>query len=110
QRMEAVLPSARPLPTRPALPDEVARRLVSAVAAVAVVLLALKGGVYDEVLRGQVGLLLWWAVLLGALVGLVPGRLSAAAWVALGLLVAFTAWIALSIAWSESPTRSAAEL
>ena len=39
-----------------------------------VVYLALEGGGYDVVVRSEVGMALWWIVLLGALVGVLPVR------------------------------------
>jgi O-Antigen ligase len=72
--------------------------------------LALSNGGYDTVVRNQVGVALWWLVLLGAVVGLVPGRLPARAWVAVGLLAALCGWTALATTWSESSERTVAEL
>src|SRR5919198_6380768 len=37
-----------------------------------VLYLALKGGGYDPVVRGEVGIAIWWIVLLGAGVGVLP--------------------------------------
>jgi len=76
-----------------------------------VVYLAFAGGGYDPVVYGEVGVICWWVVTLGALVGLLPlARISGAAWVALGLLGAFALWTGLGISWSESSERSVAEL
>jgi O-antigen ligase len=76
-----------------------------------VVYLALKGGGYDEVIRGEVGIAIWWIVLLGALVGILPvARISRAGWVGLGLIAAFWAWMALGITWSDNAERSVAEV
>jgi hypothetical protein len=78
---------------------------------VLVVYLALKGGGYDEVIRGEVGIAIWWIVLLGALVGVLPvARISRAGWVGLGLFAAFWAWMALGITWSGNSERSVAEV
>lgn len=68
--------------------------------------LAFSNGGYDTVVRNQVGIALWWLVLLGAIAGLLPGRLPRAAWVAVGLLAAFVIWTAISTSWSESPERT----
>jgi heme/copper-type cytochrome/quinol oxidase subunit 2 len=95
---------------------EVGRRLGPLVAGyvmpfLLVFYLAMKGGGYDAVVRSQVGIAVWWIVLLGAAVGALPvARLSRSAWAMFGLLAAFCAWTALSIGWSESGERSAAEL
>jgi O-antigen ligase len=76
-----------------------------------VVYLALEGGGYDVVVRSQVGMALWWILLLGALVGVLPVRpLGRAEQVGLGLLLAFAVWTALGITWSESSERSMEEV
>jgi tetratricopeptide (TPR) repeat protein len=76
-----------------------------------VVYLALEGGGYDVVIRSQVGMALWWIVLLGALIGVLPVRpLGRAEQVGLGLLLAFAVWTALGVFWSESSERSVEEV
>ena len=73
--------------------------------------LALAGGGYDPIVRGQVGIAAWWIVLVALLAGIVStAGLDRWAWGALGLLVAFVVWVALASGWSESPERSVAEL
>jgi O-antigen ligase len=73
--------------------------------------LGLKSGGYDAVVRSEVGIAVWWVVLFGAAVGVLPlVRFGRAAWIALGLVTAFCAWTALGITWSESAERSVAEL
>lgn len=73
--------------------------------------LALKGGGYEEVLRDQVGIAVWWIVLVGALVGVLPAaRPSRAQLTALGALVAFAAWTGIGAAWSQSSGRTVAEM
>ena len=72
--------------------------------------LALSNGGYDTIVRSQVGVAVWWIVLLGALAGLGPARLDRRAWVAIGLLTGFAAWTGLAIGWSESAERSTIEL
>jgi O-antigen ligase len=74
--------------------------------------LALEGGGYDIVVRSEVGIAIWWIVLLGALVGVLPvGRpLGRAEQVCLGLLFAFAVWTAIGISWSGSSERSMAEV
>lgn len=72
--------------------------------------LALRDGGYDTVVRSEAGIAVWWAVLLLALAGLLPARLGAAGWVAIGLLGAFAVWTGLAIGWSESAERSVLEL
>ena len=76
-----------------------------------VVYLALKGGAYDDVIRGQAGIAITWVLLLGALVGVLPvARIGRSGWVALALVGAFAAWTAMGIAWSDSAGRSVTEL
>src|SRR5215208_2071593 len=76
-----------------------------------VVYLALDGGGYDVVVRSEVGIALWWIVLLGALVGVLPVRpLGRAEQVGLALLLALGLWTALGIFWSESSERSVEEV
>jgi O-Antigen ligase len=86
--------------------------LASTVLPFALVLyLALEGGGYDVVVRSQVGIALWWIVLLGALVGVLPMRpLGRAEMICLGLLLAFAVWTALGVSWSESSERSVEEV
>jgi hypothetical protein len=77
---------------------------------VLVLYLALKGGGYDLVVRGEVGIAIWWIVLLGALIGALPVRaLGRAELAGVGLLFAFAAWTALGISWSPSSERSVEE-
>lgn len=72
--------------------------------------LALSNGGYDTVVRGQVGIAVWWIVLLGALAGVLPARIGAAGWVAIALLAGFALWTGLATGWSESAERSTIEL
>jgi len=70
--------------------------------AVLITYLGVRGGGYDTIISSQVGIVAWWLILLLVGFGLVRVRLSAAAWVGLGLLVAYAAWTALSMLWTES--------
>ncbi|MDX6689259.1 MAG: hypothetical protein QOG15_716 [Solirubrobacteraceae bacterium] len=72
--------------------------------------LALSNGGYDTIVRSQVGIAVWWIVLLGALAGILPGRIGRTGWVAIGLLAAFAVWTGLATGWSESAERSTIEL
>ncbi len=67
------------------------------------VYLALSGGGYDIVVRSEVGLIIWWAVLLGIIVGLLPrARIRRAGFIAVALLAGFLLWSWLGLAWSSS--------
>jgi O-antigen ligase/polysaccharide polymerase Wzy-like membrane protein len=78
---------------------------------VLVVYLALSGGGYDSVVRNQLGIAIWWGILLGLAVGALPlSRLRAGSWIALGLLAAYVGWVALSLAWSDATAGTATDL
>jgi O-Antigen ligase len=76
-----------------------------------IVYLGLNNGGYDVIERSQAGIVIWWIVLVGTAVGMLPvaggtttGR------VMLALLVAFAGWTALSLGWTESAERTSIEL
>ena len=75
-----------------------------------VLYLALSNGGYDTVVRSQVGIAVWWIVLIGALGGVLPARIGRGGWLAIGLLAGFALWIGLASGWSESAERSSIEL
>jgi hypothetical protein len=70
--------------------------------------LALRGGGYDIVVRADVGILVWWVVLLAAVAGL-AGRLTPLGWLAVGALAVWAGWTALGIDGSLSQERTLAE-
>lgn len=73
--------------------------------------LGLKGGGYDPLVHGQVGIAVWWILLVGVLIGALPtGKMGVLAWATLGLLAVFVAWTALSLGWTESTERTSADL
>ena len=72
--------------------------------------LALREGGYDTVVRSDVGIAVWWIVLLVALAGILPGRVGAAGWIAIGLLSSFAVWTGLATGWSTSTEQSVIEL
>ncbi|MGO9974712.1 MAG: O-antigen ligase family protein [Solirubrobacteraceae bacterium] len=75
-----------------------------------VVYLAMRDGGYDTIVRSDVGVAVWWIVLLAALAGFLPARIGTAGWVAIGLLGGFAAWTGLEISWSQSAEQSVVEL
>jgi hypothetical protein len=76
-----------------------------------VLYLALNGGGYDTIVRNQVGVAVWWIVMLGIAIGFMPVRRPGPAVLAsLGLLVAFVVWTALSSSWSDSSERTVDDL
>lgn len=83
----------------------------SAMPFVLVLYLSLEGGGYDAVVRSEVGIAVWWIVVVAALIGVLPlGRIVRPGWTALGMLIAFAAWTGLAAIWSESAERSIIEL
>jgi hypothetical protein len=80
-------------------------------AAVLVVYLALENGGYDPIPRDQVGIVVWWVLLLGVASQALPlpGRTQASLAV-LALLLGFALWTALSLEWTQSQERTATEL
>jgi hypothetical protein len=75
-----------------------------------VVYLSLRNGGYDTIVRSQVGVAIWWILLLAALAGILPTRIGRAAWVAIGLLTAFAAWTAVAVVWSGNVESTVLEL
>ena len=76
-----------------------------------VLYLALRRGGYDVDVYSEVGIVVWGVVLIGAFAGILPSRrVSRSAWLVFGLLGAFTLWMTLSLAWTESTDRTFDEL
>jgi hypothetical protein len=72
-----------------------------------VLYLAMDGGGYDIVVRSQVGIVVWWLVLVGAAWGVLPAtRISRAGWTALALFGGYAVWTALGATWSPSTDLS----
>jgi O-antigen ligase len=91
------------------LPWDLDTHAVSAwVLSLALVLyLAIDGGGYSLATHSQVGIAVWWVVVLAAAWGLLPAaRLTRSAKATVGCFAAFTAWTALGITWSISSGRS----
>ncbi len=69
--------------------------------------LGFDGGGYALLVRSDVAVLVWWALLLGAALGFrPPGRPGRAAQIALVLFALFAAWSTLSATWSLSSERA----
>ncbi len=98
--------------SRPILrPWQVEKTLSWLIGFVPVSYLALSGGGYDLVARSEVGLLVWWGILLGVLVGALPRtRWTWAGWCAAGLLAAFLTWTWIATGWSQSQERTLVEV
>lgn len=72
-------------------------------AAALTVYLGLSGGGYDIVVRSEVGIVLWWFVLLGVIIGVLPqARIQRAGWIAVALLAGFLVWTWFGLSWSNS--------
>lgn len=76
-----------------------------------VVYLGVRDGGYGEIVRDQVGIVVWLLVLFGSLTQLLPLRsVSKAGWATLGTMVALLGWTALAMLWSESREQTAIEI
>src|SRR3954453_237351 len=76
-----------------------------------VLYLLLRGGGYDPIIRGEIGVAIWWVLLLGAAIAVLPlARVRPAAAVGLGLLVAFAIWTAIGMSWASSSEKALVEL
>lgn len=88
---------------RNALTATARRTLIWGAAVLLSVYLGLSGGGYDIVVRSEIGLVIWWFVLLGALVGALPhARIPRAGWIATGLLGGFLVWTWIGLSWTSS--------
>jgi tetratricopeptide (TPR) repeat protein len=83
------------------------RYLLPSLLAAALLVIALRGGSYDDVARGETFFLAWWALGLGMAFGLLPRtRPSLAGQLAIASLIALGAWIAVGAIWSESIAKT----
>lgn len=73
--------------------------------------LAIEAGGYDIVLRSEAGIVIWWTVMLGVVVGMLPmTRVTRAGWIGLGVLAAIVFWTALgTFTWTETTERGMVE-
>ena len=75
------------------------------------VYLALTGGGYDIVARSEIGLVVWWFLLLGILIGALPrAQVPRAAWIAVALLAGFLVWTWIGLSWTTSHERTLAQV
>ena len=84
------------------------RSLITFAGALALsVYLALSGGGYDIVVRSEIGLVVWWLVVLGVLVGALPrASIPRAGWIAAALLAGFLLWTWAGLSWTTSHQRT----
>jgi hypothetical protein len=76
-----------------------------------IVYLSLRAGGYDPIPRDQVGIIVWWGLLLGVAVGALSiERVGIQTRVVLALFVALVAWTALALGWTPSAERTMTEL
>ncbi|MFL5908425.1 MAG: hypothetical protein ACJ75Z_12620, partial [Solirubrobacterales bacterium] len=78
---------------------------------VLIVYVALRAGGYDAIPRDEVGIIVWWALLLGVAVGALSVELiGIPARVVAFVFVALVAWTALALSWTPSAERTMTEL
>jgi hypothetical protein len=81
------------------------------VPAALIVYIGLQNGGYDEIPRDEMGVLVWWLVLVASLVGALPTiRLRSATGALVILLAAFGLWTAISLSWTDSAERTMIEV
>jgi hypothetical protein len=76
-----------------------------------IVYLGLANGGYGPIARAEVGVAVWWTLLIGTAIGVLPPA-AGTKWgrMMLILLTAFAAWTAISLTWTESDERTATEI
>lgn len=75
-----------------------------------VIYLGMKRGGYEEPVRGQVGMIVWFVVAMGLFAYALPRqRITRWGWIGLGVLAVFAGWTALGVSWSSSSGRSVTE-
>lgn len=76
-----------------------------------VLVYALRGGSYDIVAFEEYGLLVWWLLAVGLAVGVFPRvRPGRPVLILCGAILAFAAWTALSLAWTQSSELTTEEI
>ncbi len=82
-----------------------------ALGAALVLYLGLQAGGYDAVVRGEVGVVVWWTALCAVCCGALPLPLRNRAAIALvALLGGFLIWTALALSWTDSSERTVTEI
>lgn len=104
EAMTAPSSASRPkLPAMRVSADSGPRALVWGLAVLLSVYLGLSGGGYDILVRSEVGLIVWWFVLLGVLVGALPrAAIPRAGLIATALLAGFLVWTWIGLSWTSS--------
>ena len=75
-----------------------------------IMLLAFSGGGYDPIVRGQVGVVVWWTILVGAVLGTVRLRGGPVGRLAVALFAGFVLWTVVGLSWTESTERTVGEI
>lgn len=76
-----------------------------------ILLYALRGGSYDPTVFEAYGVVIWWALCIGFALRLLPRtRPSPAVLLLAGAMLAYVAWTALSLLWTESAERTTVEI
>jgi hypothetical protein len=84
---------------------------VALLPAAGLLLLALRGGAYDVLARGEAFVLVWWLLGLGVAFGLLPrAQPPKGVLVAVGALLTLAAWMAVGLVWTESAEKTVMEV
>jgi tetratricopeptide (TPR) repeat protein len=98
-------------PAKTARSDRLATGIAFVAAVGLVLMYALRGGAYDVVVFEEYGLLIWVALAAGIALGLLPRvRPHTVVLLLLGALLAYAAWTALSLLWTESAEQTTFEV
>lgn len=91
-------------------PRDPARIAVWATPFLLTLYLALNNGGYDLTERSEVGIALWWLILVAAATGLIGAPSKGAARTGLLLLLALVGWTVVSLSWTGSEERTMIEV
>ena len=93
------------------LQEEREGALAALAAFVLIAYLALRGGGYEVVVRSELGVAIWVAILAVSAIGIFPrNSLSRRGYLLVGLFVAYVVWTGLALVWTESAERTVLEL